>query len=71
MGRRLPNNSIAVVPLSRDHNARFEREKKALREAHPGEEDVVVCTHPDVCYIKNRSQATRTLGDAYLKCAGE
>ena len=70
MGRRESNGMYGPVQLTNDHNVRSNKaEIEALKAAHPGEDDLIVCPYPDVCYIKNRSQATRTLGDAYLKCA--
>ena len=56
-----------ATPLSNDHNAREEREKKRLEREHPNEPDIVVCKHKDSCYVKGRLQPTRSFGDYYLK----
>lgn len=53
--------------LSRDHNARTPLEALLLREAHPGEDDIIKCKNPHACYVKGRLQLTRALGDLYLK----
>jgi pyruvate dehydrogenase phosphatase len=59
----------SALPMSRDHNAREEYEKKRLAAEHPGESDIVVCHEkdPKSCYVKGRLQPTRVIGDAYLK----
>ena len=53
--------------INRDHNARTPLEQYLLHEAHPNEENIVVCKNSHACYVKGRLQLTRALGDAYLK----
>jgi pyruvate dehydrogenase phosphatase len=55
------------VNLTRDHNCREKRERAKLEQAHPDENDIVVCRRPDACYIKGKLQPTRSFGDFYLK----
>ena len=45
---------MSAVVLSRDHNAKLKHEQDALREAHPGEANIVVCKSPEACYVKGR-----------------
>lgn len=47
------------IPLTLDHNARVLSEQARLASAHPGEEDIIRCKHPDACYVKGRLQPTR------------
>lgn len=51
-----------AVALSEDHNAKLPKEMEALRQAHPGEEDIVRCKNPNACYVKGRLQPTRCVG---------
>lgn len=55
-----------AVALSEDHNAKLPKEMEALRQAHPGEGDIVKCKHPNACYVKGRLQPTRCVGSALL-----
>jgi hypothetical protein len=50
-------------------NANSKKEQKRLHEQFPGEDDIFVCRKPKVCYVKNRLQPTRALGDLRMKHA--
>lgn len=58
---------VVSTRLSRDMNARTPLEALILRQAHPGEDDIIKCKNPHACYVKGRLQLTRALGDLYLK----
>ena len=58
-GQRQADGTLLAVALSEDHNAKLEKEQAALRQAHPGEEDIVRCKNPKACYVKGRLQPTR------------
>ncbi|CAK4642746.1 unnamed protein product [Aphanomyces euteiches] len=65
------NESGHVVPhpLSTDNNAKHATEKARLEEAHPNEDNIVVCKSGNACYVKGGLQPTRALGDFVFKDA--
>jgi serine/threonine protein phosphatase PrpC len=52
-------------------NANSKKEQTRLRTLFTNDEDIVVCRkgHSGACYVKNRLQPTRALGDLRLKMA--
>lgn len=56
---KVRKTKLEGTALSHDHNAKIQREKKRLALEHPGEDDIVVCKHPEACYVKGRLQPTR------------
>eukprot|EP01138_Halocafeteria_seosinensis_P008466 gb/GECG01008652.1/.p1 GENE.gb/GECG01008652.1/~~gb/GECG01008652.1/.p1 ORF type:complete len:445 (+),score=41.35 gb/GECG01008652.1/:1-1335(+) len=68
-GEHNQDQTYRAMNLSRDHNAKHIEEQEHLSKEHPGEQDVVLCRHPDSCYVKGRLQPTRSFGDLYLKYA--
>jgi pyruvate dehydrogenase phosphatase len=60
VARRSLDGKMYPVSVSFDHNSREKREREVLAEAHPGEEDIVVCPHPSACYVKGALQPTRS-----------
>ncbi|EQC28354.1 hypothetical protein SDRG_13901 [Saprolegnia diclina VS20] len=69
LGRVGTKGTVRATPLSRDHNAKYAREQEKLLEAHPGEDDIVVCRSQDACYVKGGLQPTRAFGDFVFKDA--
>ncbi|RHZ08271.1 hypothetical protein DYB31_008285 [Aphanomyces astaci] len=63
------DGSVVATPLSNDHNAKLAVEKTRLSAAHPNEANIVVCKHPESCYVKGGLQPTRALGDFAFKHA--
>lgn len=55
----LPTGEYHAVAMSRDHNARVPGIQALLKQQHPGENDIVMCKRPSVCYVKGRLQPTR------------
>ncbi|RHY73151.1 hypothetical protein DYB38_012632 [Aphanomyces astaci] len=53
------DGSVVATPLSNDHNAKLAVEKTRLSAAHPNEANIVVCKHPESCYVKGGLQPTR------------
>ncbi|OQR85410.1 protein phosphatase 2C [Achlya hypogyna] len=62
-----PEGRLLAVPLSNDHNAKILAEKERLAHEHPNEANIVVCKHPESCYVKGGLQPTRALGDFAFK----
>lgn len=60
---------VGTVPLSLDHNAFIERERKRLEREHPNEENIVLCkpNNPTACYVKGRLQV-RHCSPVYFYC---
>ncbi|ETW01546.1 hypothetical protein H310_06201 [Aphanomyces invadans] len=63
------SDSLVAIPMSNDHNAKLPVEMARLSQAHPNEPNIVVCKHPESCYVKGGLQPTRALGDFAFKDA--
>ncbi|KDO32145.1 hypothetical protein SPRG_03362 [Saprolegnia parasitica CBS 223.65] len=61
------DGALRAVALSNDHNAKLAVEKERLAREHPNEDNIVVCKHPESCYVKGGLQPTRALGDFAFK----
>ncbi|CAK4082019.1 unnamed protein product [Aphanomyces euteiches] len=61
------NDNLIAIPMSNDHNAKLPVEMARLAREHPGEDNIVVCKHPESCYVKGGLQPTRALGDFAFK----
>ncbi|OQR85409.1 protein phosphatase 2C [Achlya hypogyna] len=61
------NGSTLAIAMSRDHNAKYASEQEKLIDAHPDEQDIVLCRHEDACYVKGGLQPTRAFGDFAFK----
>ncbi|KAF0709585.1 Aste57867_5810 [Aphanomyces stellatus] len=65
----IENDHLVAVPMSNDHNAKLPVEMARLARDHPDEANIVVCKHPEACYVKGGLQPTRALGDFAFKDA--